>query len=94
MHMSSPRVSTTAASSVTVRRRSSELRAARKIVSGGDDGAQLRSELSSNKIDRQEILNNLESFPGNFQIKIPADQVVAMKADLGLSWNKLRLMIK
>ena len=89
MQVSTPRVSTSNASTATVRRRSSELRAARKRLSGGDDSAQLLSEITAREINRREIMEKLESMPGRFQIKIPAEQVLAMKVDLQIPWRKL-----
>ncbi len=40
-----------------------------------------------NKEDRQSLL-----FSGGFTIDIPPEQGLAMKADLAIPWNKLRII--
>lgn len=61
----------------------------RKTVSGGSTAAaqrQLADELSVNsKEERGNILKQAGIVP-----EVPAEEGLAMKAELGLPWNKLR----
>lgn len=51
---------------------------------------QLKSEVRClSKDERQEILKG-----ANLPITIPADHVLAMKADLSLPWAKLRVITR
>lgn len=81
-------VTTSDACSRTVIRRNKEIEHVRELVSGGDSAAQLREEIKHlTKSERQELLHN-----AGFTLDIPPEQGLAMKADLGLSWNKLRII--
>lgn len=52
---------------------------------------QLQYEIKTlTKEDREAILNT--SMGDATSIVIPAEQVLAMKADLSITWNKLRVM--
>lgn len=63
----------------------------RDIVSKGAVVEQLQHELKTlTKEDREAILD--VAMDGAPSIVIPADQVLAMKADLSITWNKLRVM--
>jgi hypothetical protein len=65
--------------------RNKSLGVIRDVISGGDSTSQLREELRSlDKAGREELLRNAGD--------IPAEQGLAMKADLGLPWNKLRII--
>lgn len=58
----------------------------RGMVSCGDSSSQLQAELRTlSKAEREEILTK-----AGLSLEIPAEQGLAMKADLGLPWNKLR----
>lgn len=58
----------------------------RGVVSCGDSTSQIQAELKTlTKPEREEILRN-----ARLSLEIPAEQGLAMKADLGLPWNKLR----
>ena len=79
-----------AASDRTLKRRSGELELVRDVVSKGTPKEQLQYELKIlTKEDREAIL---DTAIGGSPITIPADQVLAMKADLSITWNKLRDM--
>lgn len=61
------------------------------MVSKGAPAKQLEYELKTlSKKDREAILH--EAMGAGQSIAIPADQVLAMKADLSITWNKLRDM--
>ncbi len=86
--MSNSTVSTSDASDRTIARRNKIIDRVRDVVSGGDSAAQLREEVKHlSKAERQELLHS-----GGFRLDVPAEQGLAMKADLGLPWNKLRII--
>lgn len=61
----------------------------RDIISKGSPVEQLQYEMKAQtKEDREAILDLAMS--DGAALEIPADQVLAMKADLSLTWNKLR----
>ncbi len=63
----------------------------RDVISKGAPVEQLQYELRSlTKADREAILDS--AFGDKSSIIIPADQVLAMKADLSITWSKLRVM--
>ena len=72
----------------TLRRRSNEISKVREILSVGDTSEQMVNEMK--RIPREE--RNELMREANFNVHIPAEEGLAMKADLGLTWNKLRLM--
>ena len=79
---------TSDASKRTVRRRSETLSKVREITSGGDTTAQLAAEVKSlSKAEREELLQQAQ-----LPILIPTNHALAMKADLGIPWNKLRIL--
>lgn len=58
----------------------------RDLVSAGDSRSQMLAEIRHlSKDDRQNLLTS-----GGFTLDIPPGQGLAMKADLGIPWNKLR----
>ena len=90
MQVPSCRVPTSEASPITIRRRSHQLAKVRDTISGGASLEQLQSEIRClSKEERQEILKD-----ANLPISIPADHVLAMKADLALPWAKLRVIAR
>lgn len=57
-------------------------------MSVGDSSVQIHHEIKRlTKDERQQLLHTAE-----LPVVIPADQGLAMKADLSLSWNKLRII--
>lgn len=81
-------VTTSSASSKTVARRIKTLDRVREIVSCGDSPSQFREEIRHlSKSERQDLLHS-----AGFTLDIPAEQGLAMKADLGIPWNKLRVI--
>lgn len=63
----------------------------RNVVSMGSPVDQLQYELKTlTKGDREAILDS--AFGDRTSIVIPADEVLAMKADLSITWSKLRMM--
>ena len=84
-----PRIATTDASQRTIRNRTKTLQEAReKISKGGESAAaQMQDELqSSTKAEREELLKAAGLAPG----EIEAGAGLAMKAELGIPWSKLR----
>lgn len=62
----------------------------RAIASGGETEAvsQLSAELRAlSKAERQQLLNEAQ-----LPIVIPLEHSLAIKTDLGLPWNKLRVL--
>jgi len=81
-------VPTSKASAKTVARRNQALHQLRDTISGGDSSSQMQEEIHSlSKGERQKILKE-----ANLTIDIPPEHGVAMKADLALPWNKLRIL--
>ncbi len=81
-------MTTSDASDRTIARRNKTLDRVREIVSCGDSASQMKEEIKHlTKTERQELLHN-----AGFTLDIPAEQGLAMKADLGLPWNKLRIL--
>ena len=81
-------VPTSKASAKTVARRNQALHQLRDTISGGDSSSQMQEEIRSlSKGERQKILKE-----ANLTIDIPPEHGVAMKADLALPWNKLRIL--
>lgn len=77
------------ASSRTLKRRSTELEHVRDLVSKGSSTEQLKYELKVlSKQDRESLLDSATSSP----ILIPCEEVLAMKADLSITWKKLRIL--
>ena len=88
MKVAECRVPSSDASKRTVRRRNDNIGEVRSITSGGEALVQLASEIKSlNKEDREGLL--LEA---QLPIVIPVDHALSMKADLGIPWNKLRIL--
>ena len=76
-----PRVSSSEACAKTVRTR----------ASAGDAAVQLEGELQTcSSQERQRLLGVLAK--DGCKVVIPPDEALAMKADLGLPWNKLRVV--
>lgn len=75
------------ASSRTVRRRSSELQSIRTGISK-DSSSQFQAEVKAlSQEERQQLLKS-----AGITIDIPPEQGLAMKADLAIPWNKLRII--
>ncbi len=86
--VASPTIPTGESSHDTKRRRSEAIYKIRERLSLGDVDEQLSSELKMlPKEEREKIMKQ-----ANFTITIPADEGLAMKADLCLPWRKLRMM--
>ena len=72
----------------TLQRRSQALSEHREYVSAGESSFQLQSEIAHLDVaKRQKLLTGAE-----LPIIIPAEQTLAMKADLGIPWAKLRIV--
>ena len=62
----------------------------RDIISKGSSSAQLEFEVKMlTKAERESLLDS--AIGGESSVVIPADEVLAMKADLCLTWKKLRV---
>lgn len=60
----------------------------RELVSCGDSTTQLREEIRHlGKAERQRLLHD-----AGFTLNIPEEHGLAMKAELGILWNKLRVI--
>ena len=71
-----------------LRRRSHALSEHREYISAGESSYQLQSEIAHLDVANREDLLAQAELP----ITIPAEQVLAMKADLGIPWAKLRIV--
>ena len=82
------RVPSGEACSKTQKRRSDVISRVRSIASGGNTTIQLEAEIKAlTKGERDELLHQAQ-----LPVVIPTDHALAMKADLGLPWNKLRIL--
>lgn len=71
-----------------MKRRTEGISLVRSITSGGDSTAQMAAEVKAlSKEERESILQEAQ-----LPIFIPTDHALAMKADLSLPWNKLRIL--
>ena len=88
MQVLAGRVETTDACTKTVLRRTKTLSTVRKIASCGDSTSQLGAEIKAmSRVERQSILQQAQ-----LPITVPANDALAMKADLAMPWNKLRVL--
>ena len=73
----------------TARNRSKVVAETRTAVSGGAAGTQLKDELRAmSRLEREALLK--EALGKEFKITIPRGDILAMKADLGETWYKVR----
>lgn len=88
MQVAGCRVTSSKASARTLNRRTETISKVRSVISGGDNMTQLASEIKSlTKAEREELLLDAQ-----LPVVIPTDQALAMKADLEIPWNKLRIL--
>lgn len=67
-----------------------ELNQHHEVVSGGDKSFQFASEVKDCTLEeREKILEDLQS---GIKVVIPTSHALAMKADLGIPWSKLRAL--
>lgn len=86
--MTGCRVPSSEASRRTLKRRTEEIGRFRSLSSGGDSVVQLRAEVKSlTEEEREELLQQ-----AGLPVVIPCNHSLAMKADLGIPWSKLRLL--
>ena len=86
-----PRVPFSEACSKTVRTRTQCMSTIRELVSAGDATIQLKGELQAcSSQERQKLLEALAK--DGCKVVIPPDEALAMKADLGIPWSKLRVV--
>ena len=87
VRITTPRVESRVASNRTLKRRSSEIEQVRDLVSKGSSMEQLKFEVKGlTKEERENLLDFALSSP----LVIPCEDVLAMKADLSITWSKLR----
>ncbi len=86
--VSVPRVGSSSASKRTVSRRTDVLRSVRDLTSEGESSSQLAAEVNSLTQEEREALLGQACPP----ITISTNHALAMKADLGIPWNKLRIL--
>lgn len=78
------------AASRTVRQRSQSLSNFRQTVSAQDPASQLAHEvLSTPEEERKKLLEEIKRV--DFVIKVPVRTSLAMKADMSIPWNQLKL---
>ena len=82
------RISSSEASRRTLKRRTDDISRVRTIASGGESSAQLKAEIRFLTTEQREELLQQAQLP----VVIPTDHALAMKADLALPWNKLRVI--
>ena len=88
VQVSSCRVPSSLATDKTIHRRSQQLFRVRVHICGGDGevGIQIKNEIKRmNKKEREDLLKE-----ARLPIEIPTEHALAIKADLAISWNKLR----
>ena len=87
MQVAGCRVTSSKASARTLKR-TETISKVRSIISGRDNMAQLASEIRSlTKAEREELLQDAQ-----LPVVIPTEHALAMKADLEIPWNKLRIL--
>ncbi len=69
-------------------RRTDVLRSVRDLTSEGESSSQLAAEVNSLTQEEREALLGQACLP----ITISTNHALAMKADLGIPWNKLRIL--
>ncbi len=90
MRITNPSVDSSTASRWNLRRSSDEIGVVRNIISKGSSSAQLEFEVKTlTKSERESLLDS--AIGGESSVAIPAEDVLAMKADLCLTWKKLRV---
>ena len=63
----------------------------RDIISKGSPVAQLQYEVTTlSKVERESLLDSVMGSENS--VDISADEVLAMKTDLSLTWSKLRVL--
>ena len=88
MRVTRSRVATGDVSTQTVRRRSQEVVKVKQLIAGQYSSPILRRELLAlDKDNRNQLLRD-----AGMTIDIPPAQGLAMKADLAIPWNKLRVI--
>ena len=88
MPVTGSRISSSEASRRTLKRRTDDISRIRDVTSGGESSAQFQAEIRSlSKEQREQLLQQ-----AHLPVVIPTDHALAMKADLSLPWNKLRIM--
>ena len=76
------------ASARTLHRRSNELQSIRTTISKDTSTVQFEAEVKAlNQEERQQLLKS-----AGITIDIPPEQGLAMKADLAIPWNRLRII--
>ena len=88
MPVSGSRTSSSEASRRTLKRRTDDISRVRDVTSGGESSAQLQAEVRSLTKEQREQLLQKAQLP----VVIPTNHALAMKADLSLPWNKLRII--
>ena len=88
MQITKPRIPTHSASARTVKRRSMEMHSARDAISMGESSTLLRRELDYlDEAEKQKLLQQ-----AGIVCKIGPQDALAIKADLGVPWAKLRYL--
>ncbi len=88
MQVPAGRVETRDACTKTVHRRTKTLSTVREIASGGDSTSQIGAEIQAlSRVERQSLLQQAQ-----LPITVPVKDALAMKADLAMPWNKLRVL--
>jgi len=60
----------------------------RELTSGGDSSSQLAAEVKAlSKVEREALLHQ-----ASLPLVIPPTHALAIKADLQMPWNKLRIL--
>ena len=87
MRVTRPQLGTSEVSKRTLRRQSQEVQQVRRIIGGEDYSLLFHQELRSlTREQRGKLL-----LDAGLTIDIPPEQGLAMKADLAIPWNKLRV---
>ena len=82
------RIPSTQATSQTIHSQCKELDIHRKVCSRGDRTFQLGKEVKLSAMEEREKI--LEDLQDGFKVVMPTTLALAMKANLGIPWSKLR----
>ena len=79
------------ASPITIRKRTQSLANIRHTVTAHDSTPQLAHEVHLSE-QRHLLLDEIKKIEGSLVVQVPVEASLAMKADLNIPWNKLRVI--
>ena len=91
MKVTKPRVDSETVCKKTTKAQTQQLGEHRHLISGRSELFQLQDEVKAcTSAEQEQLLADLQQ--GGFKVAVPADQALALKADLNIPWEKLRVV--